>query len=391
MTSEMDQSGADWRANLREASRERAEGARQRALGRQWIDEVLDSPESFQEIGAFGQHDAVTDALICGWGLVHGAPAFVIADCSAPDAGSRTSTGAAKVSRIHQLAADRGVPVVELVTRQVLDERNFVGAELGIWGYGVDFRGLRRLRRAVPRAVVVDGPITAQSCMDAALADYVVLGPNGAIGLQKPARPSAENCGASGVDWVAEHVSQATQRVLTFIGLVTKPVQEPVAAAAGASLSGVLHDEGSYLEIAPVEESGLRLGICRVDGVTVATVCLDGGPWLADGYRRLENFLGLCERRRLNLLMIVSSPIDETCVLPRESARVARAIAQTHVPICHLLGIDVLPALTAQLCGYDRSRLVLPMDLPVPEIRQQVGAVLRDGHTSPASPRQGRP
>lgn len=371
---------AEWQANLHEMVEERAEGARQRAVGHRWIDDVLDSPESFREIGMFGQNSGETDALVCGWGMLRDAPAFIIADDYAPDGEPRTSTGIAKASRIQQLAADRGTPIIELVIRQRRDEKEFVGAELGIWGFGVDFHGLRKLRNSAARAVVIDGPVTAQTRMDCVLADYIVLGPDGAVGLQNPVRPSAADCGLHGVDWVTDDGAEAIDRAVRYIDLTTQPVQDPVAPAPGKTLLSTLCDEGSSLEIAPVAEPGLDLALCRIDGVSVGVISIDEGNWSTDTYRRLESFIRLCERRGLSVLWLTTGAVDDANMHPRESARVCRALADAQLPACHLFQLDRSSDLTDQLSRRNHSRLALPVDTPAAQVRTQVGAVFRNAY-----------
>lgn len=389
MASEENNILAEWRANLREIAEERAEGSRRREDGHRWIDKVLDSPESFQEIGAFGQNSGETDALVCGWGLVRGAKVFVIADNYPSADEPRTPTGIAKASRVQQLAADRGTPVVELAIRQRRDGAEFVGAELGIWGFGVDFHGLRRLRESAPRAIVIDGAITAQSCMDCTLADYVVLGPGGAVGLQDAVRPSAGSYGLHGVDWVTDDMSQAIDCVVQFTGLVTAPVTEPVAPAPGSTLLSTLCDAGSCLEIAPVSGSAVQLALCRVDGVSVGAICLQKGSWGAETYRRLENFIRLCERRRLCLLWITTSAADEANTLPRESALVCRALAEANLASCHLFDRDHTNELTDQLSNRTRTRLALPLNTPPLKARALFGAALQNAYGVTAGRRGG--
>lgn len=360
-------SGAEWRASLEEMRDERVSATAKRELARNWMGALMDGPDAYREIGALGQNDGGTDALTCGWGLMGGIKVYGIAEARDPSGAPRTLTGIAKAARVQQLAADRGVPLVEVVSRQRRNEEEFVGAELGIWGYGVDFHGLTRLREAAPRAVVIDGPVTAQSFLDSMLSDYVALGSQGAAGLSQAARPKGDQCGAWGFDLVAESREEAVEAVRKFVDLVARRVGDERPPKPDGTSCGELCDAGSVLPLKPVVDSPVELALGRVRGVTACIAVISDGAWDVSSGRRMFNLLRLTQRRRIPLVWLVNGAPQAEDAAIREMAAVARAAAGQ--PACRVVHSSLTSAWADSFTGGCEVLLDIDAEQPAERIR----------------------
>ncbi len=258
--------------------------------------------------------DVPGDALVAGWGTIAERQVFVTADDVGLGGPVRGSGAAAKANRVREMALRQAKPLIEVLAAGRLAQGQFIGAEFGTFGYGVDFPYEFTSRTQIPRVSLVCGPLTSQAAFEAASAHLMILvGSEARIGL------SAADDERDLSDYMVDNTSQAIALVRQFLAFLPEncwSAPPPVAAAlpigghrAGSSSDSrarrvalSLCDGGEIFELRKHTATELLTGLARIDGASVGMVAADG--LTLGGCAKLARFVRICDTFRLPLIYV---------------------------------------------------------------------------------------
>ena len=152
--------------------------ARGRDTARERIAALLD-PHSFFEIGMLNHSDVpgmedktAADGKICGFGTIDGRLVAVTADDPTVLAGSGGRVGSMKALRVHQMAIEKGYPILNLGEAGGARIPDIQGSD-GLSSMTMKAEAGRRVRR-VPMISTIMGDCFGAPSWNAALSDFVV-------------------------------------------------------------------------------------------------------------------------------------------------------------------------------------------------------------------------
>ncbi len=385
-TSQNGRAATDFRelAELRRAPTDAARPAavaKQRARGastaRERVDALVD-PGSFRELGLLARPgqadlDGPADGIVTGFARLRGRPLMVASYDYTVMAGSQGNVNNTKLTRVLQLAAGRGLPVVIFAEGAGHRVQEVTMHTRG--GGEAAFPTLARLSGQVPTVCAVPGRAFAGHAIVAGLCDFVVATRNAALGMAGPPlveaalgeRLTPEEIGAASihaaagsaeavVDGEAELVATVSSYLSYFEG--RSDARDPLIPAAGLAaivpenprtpydvrevIRG-LSDGGELLELRAGFARNLITAFARIDGWPVGFVANQprflAGSIDASAADKLSRFVKLCDAFGLPVVFLVDSPgflvgpAAERSALMRHATRVIHTLTHTQVPV----------------------------------------------------------
>ena len=170
--------------------------SKQHALGRltarERVDKLLD-PDSFWEVGILNRSDnpetwdkSAADGRVAGIGTINGREVTVIAEDRTVLGGSGGVVGSRKALAVHELATEKGYPIIHLG-----DEVGGVRLPDAMGSVGMSSRAFLRPQyvqnpRQVPRVATIMGECFGSPSWHAAMSDFVVMIKGTAMGAAGP-------------------------------------------------------------------------------------------------------------------------------------------------------------------------------------------------------------
>ncbi|MPY66034.1 acyl-CoA carboxylase subunit beta [Deinococcus sp. SDU3-2] len=356
---------------------------------RERIETLLD-PGSFLELSTFVEHgrnrlmdgvEAPGEGVVTGRGTIHGRQVFVFSQDFTVLGGSLGKMNAAKVTKVMDLAAKTGCPVIGL--------NDSAGARIqegvdSLSGYGEIFYRNAIYSGSVPQISAILGPCAGGAVYSPALTDFVVMSQGssymfitGPEVIKSVTREEVTFDGLGGADvhtrksGVAHLSYEGDEAVLAGIrDLLTylpqsareetpaQPCADPADRPTPRLLEivtpdqrkpydmhaviGELVDEGSFLEIQPNWAKNMICGFARLNGRSVGIVANNpkvmAGTLNIDASDKAARFIRTCDCYNIPILTLV----DVTGFLPgvaqehagiiRHGAKMLYAYAEATVP-----------------------------------------------------------
>ena len=363
-----------------------------RWTARERIEQLVD-PGSFVELDVFRRRRPPQDALdhraphgdgvVVGFGMVDGRHVAISSQDAMVLGGSLGAEFAAKVAKVMDLAAENGVPYVNI--------NDGGGARIqegvdSLAGFGAIFTRHVRMSGVVPQIAVVLGPCAGGAAYAPALCDLVVMSRTGAhLYLTGPAvvrqalgeDVTHDELGGSEVHaqksglcaLVGEDEADCLELVREVLALlppnladappgrvVTTDRPERATLVAAATVPGdhrlaydvrrviddVLDQDASFLELSAEWARNLVVGLGQLDGRVVGVVANQpahlAGSLDGDASAKGARFVRLCDRFRIPLLTLVDvpgflpGPAQERDGIIRHGAKLLYAFCEASVP-----------------------------------------------------------
>lgn len=316
---------------------------------------------SFQEIGAFVEHQSVSfgldkmkfpgDGVVTGFGTVHGRLIYIFSQDFTVLGGSLSRTHAEKICRIMDLAMQNGAPLIGL--------NDSGGARIqegvvSLAGYAEIFYRNTRASGVIPQLSVIMGPCAGGAVYSPALTDFVfmveetsymfVTGPNVVKTVTHEEVTSEDLGGAkahaekSGVNHFTAandvEVIKQVRDVLTYMPqnaeeLAPKTSHFEYSPAKIKAIKSVLPDninspydirkvvdslidDDSFREVHKDFAKNLVVGFARIEGRTIGVVANQpaalAGVLDIDSSRKGARFVRFCDAFNIPLLVIEDVP-----------------------------------------------------------------------------------
>ncbi len=316
---------------------------------------------SFQEIGAFVEHESVSfgldkmrfpgDGVVTGYGTIHGRLMYVFSQDFTVLGGSLSKTHADKICRILDLAMKNGAPVIGL--------NDSGGARIqegvvSLAGYADIFYRNTRASGAIPQLSVIMGPCAGGAVYSPALTDFVfmvedtsymfVTGPN-VVKTVTHEEVSSEDLGGakahaekSGVNhFTASNDVEALKKVRDILTYMPQNAGEGApltsqfdfSAAKNKAIQQVLPDninspydirkvidavidDESFREVHADFAKNIVVGFARIEGRSIGIVANQpaslAGVLDIDASRKAARFVRFCDSFNIPLLVLEDVP-----------------------------------------------------------------------------------
>ncbi|GAA0504647.1 acyl-CoA carboxylase subunit beta [Deinococcus depolymerans] len=356
---------------------------------RERIDALLD-PGSFLEMGTFVEHrggrlmqgvDAPGEGVVTGRGTIHGRQVFVFSQDFTVLGGSLGKMNAAKVTKIMDMAARTGCPVIGL--------NDSAGARIqegvdSLSGYGEIFYRNAIYSGAVPQISAILGPCAGGAVYSPALTDFILMsggssymfitGPEVIKSVTREdvtfdqlggADVHTRKSGVAHLEYDGDEAVLAGVRDL--LGYLPQNAREKAPAHPTGdpadrtnerlldivvpdqrkpyAMHDVIHelvDDGTFLEIQPNWAKNIVVGFARLNGESVGIVANNprvmAGTLNIDASDKAARFIRTCDCYNIPILTLV----DVTGFLPgvaqehagiiRHGAKMLYAYAEATVP-----------------------------------------------------------
>jgi acetyl-CoA carboxylase carboxyltransferase component len=343
------------------------------------VEHLLDAG-SFQELGTLvGGGDAPADAVVMGFGRIHGRPLMVAAEDFTVKAGTISAAANSKRYRVAELALTDRVPLVMLLEGAGFraDGRHPGGRS------PTDMIAQARCSGRVPLVTAVLGASAGHGALVAPVSDFAVMSRHGAIFTAGPPvvheslgeTISKEDLGgpsvalASGlVHNVADDDAAALDLVRAYLGYFPSSAWSyPPDAVDGVDVAprlvpemltivppngrriydmqkviDVVFDVGSCFEVQPHFGKPIICALCRLGGHPVAVVAnqpkVMAGSITADAADKAAHFVCVADSFHLPLIFLADNPgvmpgsASERAAILRKGARMYAAQTQATVP-----------------------------------------------------------
>ncbi len=316
---------------------------------------------SFQEIGAFVEHESVSfgldkmkfpgDGVVTGYGTIHGRLMYVFSQDFTVLGGSLSKTHAEKICRIMDLAMKNGAPVIGL--------NDSGGARIqegvvSLAGYADIFFRNTRASGVVPQLSVIMGPCAGGAVYSPALTDFVfmvedtsymfVTGPN-VVKTVTHEEVSSEDLGGakahaekSGVNhFTASNDVEVLKQVRDVISYMPQNASEGAPHTSQFSFSSAkfkaiqnilpenvnspydirkvidaVIDDESFREVHADFAKNIVVGFARIEGRTIGVVANQpaalAGVLDIDSSRKAARFVRFCDSFNIPLLVLEDVP-----------------------------------------------------------------------------------
>lgn len=315
------------------------------------------------------------DGVVCGEGRIDGRRVFAFEQDPSVLGGSLGQAHADSICRVLDLAARFGAPVIGIHRSGGARIQEGVGA---LAGYGRIFARHVRMRQIVPQIALVAGPCAGGAAYGPALMDFVLLprddaylfltGPDvvkevtgedvtfADLGGSRVAERSGLATMVSGdvasmCATTRELLSYLPQRIgdmPPMVGVWSVPDDDPETLVppdgrVSYDVRPVIQrivDAGSFLELRPNYAPNLTCGLGRLEGRPIGIVANQprflAGSIDIDASRKGAWFVGLCDRFRMPLAVLVDTPgflpgTEQECdgVIPAGASFLAAFVSAT--------------------------------------------------------------
>lgn len=258
----------------------------------------------FFDAGSFVEIDRFCTEAVAGYGTVDGAPAYAFAQDHDICSGAVGKAQAAKISKVYEMAAQNGAPVVAVY--------NSDGAKLTEGLDALDavsdiLMSANELSGVVPQIAVVVGGCVGSAAMMAQAADVVIAVEGSDYRLNVGDDQATADIAVSSVDEALEKV-RALLAALPSNNLSVAAVYEADAAAVEtadvATAIDAFADADTVIEL--LDKDGLRTAFARVGGVSCGVVSLQADK-LGCGAARVARFVRLCDSFSLPVITFVDA------------------------------------------------------------------------------------
>ena len=337
-----------------------AQHARGKLTARERIELLLDEG-SFEEFDMFVTHRCTDfgmenqkpagDGVVTGWGTINGRMVYVFSQDFTVLGGSVSSTHAAKICKIMDMAMDNGAPVIGI--------NDSGGARIqegvdSLAGYGEVFQRNIRASGVVPQISLIMGPCAGGAVYSPAMTDFIfmvkdssymfVTGPD-VVKTVTNEQVTAEELGGATTHTRKSSVADAAfendvealaevRRLVDFLPLsnLQKPPVRPFfddPARIEPSLDtlvpenpntpydmkeliGKLADEGDFYELQEEFARNMITGFIRLEGQTVGVVANQpmvlAGVLDIDSAKKAARFVRFCDCYSIPILSLVDVP-----------------------------------------------------------------------------------
>lgn len=364
--------------------------AKQHAKGkltaRERIDILMD-PGTFQEINAFvvsrleDSGEAFGDGVVTGYGLVDGRRVYIYAQDFTFQGGALGEMQANKITRVLDLAAKTGAPVVGLIDSGGARIQEGIHS---LHGYGEIFRRNAQYSGIIPQISVIMGPCAGGAAYSPALTDMIIMvekqafmfltGPEvvksvtGEIVDQETLGGAATHLGLSGLAHLTAPDEQAAlATVRAVLGYLPSNTMEnaPILDSGDSpnradealnsivpqdwttpySMHDVINhvvDQGSFLELQTTFATNAVIGLARMGGQPVGVVGNEpsnlGGSMDMNAGDKMARFVRFCDSFNLPIITFADTPgflpgtDQEHRGVIRHGAKVLFAYSEASVP-----------------------------------------------------------
>lgn len=370
--------------------------ARQHGRGkwdaRQRLEALFDEGTYFEvgvhgtQMGPFGSDSVPADAVICGWGEVHGRPVCAAAYDFTVKGGSIGNTGETKVTRLREIALRNRMPMVWFIDSAGarIDPSSHPDTVSLFAGSGHLFREEVLMSGVVPLVAAIVGPGAAGTAYIPGLADFVPMIKNvGSMALGGPPLVKAvtgqeiseQELGGSKVHTRQSGVGDlevddddacvaAIKQYLSFLPSHCEelppivPCDDPIDRAEedlasilpanprqGFDMYKVIQrivDHGEYFDLKPKWAKSIITCLARIGGYACGIVASNprhlGGVLESDSADKSAHFMQICDAFNIPLIFLVDVPgfmvgsrVEHAGII-RHGAKMLHVMASATVP-----------------------------------------------------------
>ncbi|HUW64016.1 MAG TPA: carboxyl transferase domain-containing protein [Spirochaetia bacterium] len=372
---------------------------------------LLFDPGTFTEYGLLAQSqssrpemagkDTPADAVVTGYGRIHGRPACVVAEDFTVMGGSVGATHMQKNRRIISLARSMKVPVVWLMDGAGARAEESINSGLPLAAH---FLEIARLSGTVPQVGVAMGPCSGDSSLVTSLLEFIIqVKGHGMLFAGGPPVVfsavgeviSKEDLGGTGIhcriSGVADNEAESDQHAISLVkqylsyfppnaheyppymdtGDPIDRMDEELLDIVPREYKGfydvkrvirAIVDNGWFFEIKPAYGESLVTALARMGGHPVGIVanqpCVRAGALDARAAPKMRRFMDLCNAYHLPLVFLVDVPGVMTGSLAeqegtlRAGMAVAYSLAWADVPKITVVLRKAFGFGGAAMCGY---------------------------------------
>jgi len=309
-----------------------------------------------------------------GYGSVGGATVFAFCQDSAVNGGAVDKAQARKLSKVYDLAAKTGSPVITVYDSKGVrldDPFNALEASSEM------LRKVSELSGVVPQIAVVVGPCGGFAAIAAAMADFCIMSEKGELFMtpaftDKAASGKTKDVGtlgfaqkagvaAIGCESEAEALAKASDiaKLLPLNNLEALPVIEsagaPVFDADKCPMDTVC-DADSVVELYTEMGSGARAAVASIGGTPAGVICMCG-PLDRDDAAKCARVIEVCDSFNIPIVSFVNSEgfvksaDNDLCEGIRAAAKLTHVLAEATTAKISVVFGSAIGSVYSVFCG----------------------------------------
>ncbi len=277
---------------------------------------------AFTELDAFAKAGEALTGAITAFGYVEGTPVYAFSQDSTVNNGAVGEAQAKKISKLYDMAAKTGCPVVGIYDSYGAVVTDGIKA---LTAYGELLMRTSNLSGVVPQISVIAGTCAGTAAMIAASADFVVMSKDAELFITPNSKPAvgsyAENSAKCGtVSLVCENDKEAVGMAKTLVSklpmnnLTPVPVFEFEASASeakgdAASIALAIADVDSLIELSPEFGTAAYTALASIGGATVGIAATNktSSKLTANDCSKLARFVRTCDAFGMAVITIVDT------------------------------------------------------------------------------------
>lgn len=277
---------------------------------------------TFTELDVFAKAGADLTGVITAFGYVEGTPVYAFSQDSEVNSGALGMAQAKKISKIYDLAAKTGCPIVG-----IYDSLGAVVTDgvMALSAYGELIMRASNISGVVPQISVIAGTCVGSSAMLATSADFVVMAKDAELFITPNSKSAvgnyAENSAKCGtVNLVCESDNEAIDAAKKIVSklpmnnLALVPIFEYEESGIenkgdAESIALSIADKDSVLELSPDFGNAAYTALASIGGATVGIAATNKTTTklTADDCSKLARFIRTCDAFGISVITIVDT------------------------------------------------------------------------------------
>ncbi|MFA5658903.1 MAG: carboxyl transferase domain-containing protein [Oscillospiraceae bacterium] len=276
----------------------------------------------FTELDTFAKTGEALTGVITAFGYVEGTPVYAFSQDSTVNDGAVGEAQTKKISKLYDMAAKTGCPVVGIYDSYGVVVTDGVKA---LSAYGELLMRTSNLSGVVPQIAVIAGTCAGTAAMIAASADFVVMSKDAELFITPNSKSAvgsyAENSAKCGtVSLVCENDAEAVKTAKILVSklpmnnITPVPMFEFEQSAAemngdAASITAAIADAGSVIELSPDFGTAAYTALASMGGATVGIAATNktASKLTADDCSKLARFVRTCDAFGISVITIVDT------------------------------------------------------------------------------------
>lgn len=294
---------------------------------------LLFDNKSFVEIDSFAKSGDNYTGVVAGFGKINNIPVYAFCQNPSVKGGAMSKAQAEKICKIYKLAASTGNPIIGIYDSVggCLDEEN----EL-MQSFGNLILTSNNLSGVVPQISIILGPCLGTNALFASCSDIIIMSKQAQFEIATDGNAGKfEDIETLGTVHIVENNEAQcitkSRRLISMLpsnnlssAIITdfnipkdsalklnnaaEKINKQSESTRALDIALAFSDENSFIELQSKFGNALKIGLSKLNGITIGLIVMDGKPIDLSSGSKAAKFIGFCDAFSLPVITFIDSP-----------------------------------------------------------------------------------